>query len=154
MGLGGGEKRSYLPVTATTFSHWFVYFLVFSMGASLGSFLNLVCYRLPIIRRGQTESGKPITLSYPPSRCGHCYVRIRWHDNLPIIGWLKRWGHCASCGASFSIRHAVWEVIAGLAFLCPIVVAGFAPITLALGGLMTLSLYGPTLLSIFYRNRR
>ncbi len=52
--------------------------LTFALGAVIGSFLNVVVYRLPL----------GMNLIHPGSRCPACGHAIRWHDNVPILGWL------------------------------------------------------------------
>jgi leader peptidase (prepilin peptidase)/N-methyltransferase len=80
--------------------------LVFVLGAAVGSFINVCVYRLPYER----------SLFWPGSRCGRCYQRIRWYDNLPLVSyWLLR-GRCRVCGAPFSIRYFLVELCTGLGF--------------------------------------
>lgn len=75
-------------------------------GAVIGSFLNVVAYRLP-----RSES-----LISPGSRCPACGVPISPYDNLPVIGWLLLRGRCRSCHAPISPRYPLVEAItAGLA---------------------------------------
>jgi leader peptidase (prepilin peptidase)/N-methyltransferase len=82
------------------------YLLVFLLGASVGSFINVAVYRLPYEK----------SLLWPGSRCGHCYQPIRWYDNLPLVSywWLR--GRCRSCGAKFSVRYFLVELFVGLVF--------------------------------------
>ena len=80
------------------------------MGALIGSFLNVVAYRLP-----RKES-----LVSPGSRCPECGTPIKpWH-NIPVFGWLMLRGKCASCGARISPRYPIVE--AATAALCAAVV--------------------------------
>jgi len=76
----------------------------FVTGSVLGSFLNVVIYRVP---RG-------LSLVHPPSRCPVCLHPIRWHDNVPILGWFLLRGRCRDCGARIAIRYPVVEALAGL----------------------------------------
>lgn len=73
------------------------------VGAAIGSFLNVVAYRLP---RG-------LNLSRPRSRCPACGRSIRWHDNVPILGWLMLRGRCRDCGVAIAPRYPIVEAIAG-----------------------------------------
>ena len=77
---------------------------VFAFGAVVGSFLNVVVYRLPreisIWRR-------------PPSSCPKCQTPIRWYDNLPLLSWLVLRGRCRSCRAPISIRYPLVELASG-----------------------------------------
>lgn len=68
-------------------------------GAFVGSFLNVCVHRLP-----RNES-----VVHPPSRCYACGARVRWYDNIPVLGWLVLGGKCRWCGSSFSIRYLVVE---------------------------------------------
>lgn len=77
---------------------WFV------LGAVVGSFLNVVIYRLP-----RRES-----LIWPGSHCPKCGHLIRWYDNLPILSWLLLRGRCRDCGTVISIRYPIIEVLAAL----------------------------------------
>jgi leader peptidase (prepilin peptidase)/N-methyltransferase len=81
--------------------------LVVILGACIGSFLNVVIWRLP---RGES-------LSYPPSHCPKCNGRIRPWENLPVISWLMLRGRCSRCGLPISIRYPVIEAVTALLFL-------------------------------------
>ena len=74
------------------------------IGAAIGSFLNVVIYRLP-----RRES-----LIHPPSRCPHCGHAIRWRDNLPVAGWLLLGGRCRDCRSAISPRYPALEALMGL----------------------------------------
>lgn len=78
--------------------------LVFALGASVGSFLNVVIYRLP--------HGK--SLVRPSSHCPSCEAPIRiWH-NVPVLGWLMLRGRCADCDVAISGRYPLVELVAGV----------------------------------------
>ncbi len=55
-------------------------------------------------------------LATPRSRCPHCGHQLRWHENLPLVGWLRLGGKCAACKAPISARYPVIELVTGLAF--------------------------------------
>ncbi len=74
-------------------------------GCFVGSFLNVVVHRLP-----RNES-----IVHPPSRCYACGTQVRWHDNLPVVGWLILRGRCRHCQAPFSFRYPLIEAACGLA---------------------------------------
>ena len=78
--------------------------------ACIGSFLNVVIYRLP---RGQS-------LATPPSRCPKCGYRLKWYDNIPVLGWLLLGGRCRECKNKISIQYPIVELIT--AVLCVIIV--------------------------------
>jgi leader peptidase (prepilin peptidase)/N-methyltransferase len=76
------------------------------LGAIIGSFLNVVVYRLP---RGES-------LSVPASHCPSCETPIKPYDNVPVLAWLWLRGRCRSCGEPISARYPLVE--AGTAVLC------------------------------------
>ena len=78
------------------------WFLVF--GAIVGSFLNVVIYRVPLRR----------SIVSPGSACPGCGASIRWYDNIPILSWLALKGWCCACKTSISIRYPLVELGAGL----------------------------------------
>jgi leader peptidase (prepilin peptidase)/N-methyltransferase len=85
-----------------------LYFYAVSLllGVVLGSFLNVVIYRLP---RSQS-------LVRPGSRCPSCGTPIRWYDNIPVISWLVLRGRCRACEVRIPIRYPLVEAITGIAF--------------------------------------
>ncbi len=89
----------------TQVGHWGFVALAFALGGTLGSFLNVVAYRLP----------QHMSLSWPGSHCPACGKPIRWHDNVPIFGWLRLGGKCRDCGASISPRYPTVEALVAAA---------------------------------------
>lgn len=83
--------------------NWFVVLWTFFFGACLGSFLNVVAYRIP---NGLTLLGS--------SRCPFCFVPIQSKHNVPIIGWFALRGRCAACRLPIASRYFIVEIIAGL----------------------------------------
>lgn len=80
---------------------------VLLLGGIVGSFLNVVVYRLP---RG-------MSLVRPASRCPHCETPIRpWH-NVPVVGWLWLRGRCHACGQAIAGRYPLVELASALGFL-------------------------------------
>lgn len=73
-------------------------------GAAVGSFLNVVIWRLP-----REES-----LSRPGSHCPSCGAPIRWRDNIPVLSWLLLRGRCRSCRGRISIRYPLIELLTAL----------------------------------------
>lgn len=80
---------------------------LFLQGACLGSFANVIIYRLP--------EGKSIVS--PGSHCGACGKPVRWYFNIPILAWFLLRGRCAECGAKFSPRYALVELLTASLFL-------------------------------------
>ena len=75
-------------------------------GLLIGSFLNVVIYRLP----------KGESLSRPPSSCPSCGAGIKPYDNVPVVSWLILRGRCRNCGAGISARYPAVELLTGVAF--------------------------------------
>ena len=82
-------------------------FLFFGLGAAVGSFLNVVVYRMPL----------GISLVFQRSRCPGCGTQIAGRDNMPILGWLMLGGRCRACQAAISLRYPTIEMIVGAFFL-------------------------------------
>jgi len=80
---------------------------VFAFGACVGSFLNVVVWRLP---RGES-------LVHPPSRCPKCGHKLAWFDNIPVLGWLLLRGKCRYCSNSISARYPIVEFMTGALFV-------------------------------------
>jgi len=80
---------------------------VFVAGCAVGSFLNVVRYRLP--RKKGFVRGR--------SECPACGARIAWYDNIPVASFLVLGGRCRSCGAAISWEYLITEVAAGLSFV-------------------------------------
>lgn len=109
-------------------SHSIDLILIGIFGMLVGSFLNVVIYRLPKMLEKQwaaecaSLSGKelptaePFNLMVPRSRCPQCNHQIRWYENMPVISFLLLRGRCSSCGASIGWRYPLIELACGLAF--------------------------------------
>ena len=76
-------------------------------GLCIGSFLNVVIYRLPL---GQS-------LATPPSRCRKCGYSLRWFDNIPLLSWVFLRGRCRKCGINVSWQYPVVELVTGVLFV-------------------------------------
>lgn len=96
------------------------YLIIFIFGASIGSFLNVVVYRLPA----------KISLIHPPSRCPKCFHPLGKTENVPILGWLWLKGKCRWCKTPISARYPFIETITGLLFLLIFSYFGLTFITL------------------------
>ena len=68
-------------------------------GALIGSFLNVVAYRVPL----------KLSIVSPPSACPHCATRIRGYDNIPVMSWMVLRGKCRDCRAPISARYPLVE---------------------------------------------
>jgi leader peptidase (prepilin peptidase)/N-methyltransferase len=84
---------------------WFVF--IFAFGCCIGSFLNVVVYRLP----------RDKSLISPPSSCPACDKHIRFYDNVPLVSWLLLGRKCRYCKTPISPRYFLVELLTGLVFL-------------------------------------
>lgn len=80
-----------------------IIFLIF--GLILGSFLNVVVYRLNL---SETIMGR--------SHCPRCKKKIRWHDNIPVLSFLALGAKCRDCGGRISWKYPVLEILTGIVF--------------------------------------
>lgn len=81
--------------------------IVALLGLAIGSFLNVVIYRLPA----------GLSIVRPPSHCPACDAPIRARHNVPVLGWLMLRGRCADCGAPISPRYPLVELGTGVLFV-------------------------------------
>jgi leader peptidase (prepilin peptidase) / N-methyltransferase len=98
------------------------------LGLMVGSFLNVVIHRLPIMMerdwaaqcaelRGESPPVcEPLSLARPRSRCPQCGHSITALENIPVISWLLLRGRCKACAAPISLRYPLIEALTGLLF--------------------------------------
>jgi len=86
-----------LPIALTVFA---------AFGAVVGSFLNVVIYRLPL--------GKSVV--WPASGGPHCSRGLSWYENIPVLSWLALRGRCRTCGGSIHIRYPLVELLTAAMF--------------------------------------
>jgi len=115
------------------------------LGLCVGSFLNVVIYRLPLMLHRQWEGEarhilegespaaalEPFNLVVPRSRCPHCERQIRAWENIPLVSWLLLRGKCAGCGAPIAWRYPVVELLTGFLTLAMLSLFGFTWLGLA-----------------------
>ena len=94
--------------------------IVFALGASIGSFINVVVYRLPA----------GLSILWPPSRCPHCLNQLKPYDNLPVLGWLLLKGRCRYCKSKISIRYPVVEAVTAILFVLVFWIFKFSLLTI------------------------
>lgn len=75
-------------------------------GLIVGSFLNVVIYRLP----------QGVSVVWPGSACGSCKRPLRWFENIPVVSWVVLGGRCARCKASISAQYPIVEAVTGVLF--------------------------------------
>ncbi len=100
------------------------------LGMFIGSFLNVVIYRLPKMLEAQwaaechqlTHPDQVLpeqprfNLMMPRSRCPHCGHQIRWYENIPVLSYLVLGGKCSNCKAKISMRYPAIELLTGVLF--------------------------------------
>ncbi len=87
---------------------WIFAVFAFVLGATVGSFLNVCIYRMPI----------DLSVNEPKrSFCPLCQHQIPWHQNLPLLSWVFLRGRCANCGARIAFRYFAVELLTALLFL-------------------------------------
>jgi leader peptidase (prepilin peptidase)/N-methyltransferase len=82
---------------------WPVLAVALVFGTCVGSFLNVLVWRLP----------RNLDVVRSPSRCPHCGTMLAWHENLPVIGWLRLRGRCRHCGTPIPVRYLLMELAVG-----------------------------------------
>lgn len=97
-------------------------------GLLIGSFLNVVIYRLPKIMERQWTAecaelagkepapAETFNLVVPRSRCQKCGHQIRWYENIPVLSYLFLRGKCSACGTAIGLRYPLVELATGTLF--------------------------------------
>ena len=80
--------------------------IVFIFGAMIGSFLNVVIYRIP----------KNESIAFPASKCQNCQTPLKWYHNIPIFSWLFLGGKCAFCKDPIAKQYPIVEFLTGIIF--------------------------------------
>jgi leader peptidase (prepilin peptidase) / N-methyltransferase len=109
-------------------------------GLIIGSFLNVVAYRLP---RGES-------LVHPRSRCPHCETQLHAIDNVPVLSWVFLRGRCRYCGAPISARYPLVELTTG-ALYAAVVASQDDAVRIVLGLLLVTALMPITLIDFDHR---
>jgi leader peptidase (prepilin peptidase) / N-methyltransferase len=109
-------------------------------GLVVGSFLNVVAYRLP-----REES-----LTHPRSRCPSCATQLRAVDNIPVLSWLALRGRCHHCGAPISARYPLVEASTGVLYAAVVATQDDA-VRIVLGLLLVTALVPITLIDLDQR---
>ncbi|MBI3345802.1 MAG: prepilin peptidase [Burkholderiales bacterium] len=144
-----------MSLVSPEWAMWLSPWVLGLLGLCIGSFLNVVIYRLPLmlerewlsdtaeflqdkamLKRGlgaadkrvneiagfaeglgaESEARPSLSLSRPRSRCPHCGHVLAWHENLPVIGWLRLRGRCSACKAPFGARYPIVEAATAALF--------------------------------------
>lgn len=101
------ERMSFIEEAGFCCGEAMVTACFFALGANIGSFLNVVVWRMPL----------GISIVHGDSRCPVCSTKIASRDNVPIFGWLGLGGQCRACGTEISARYPIVEAITGAVFL-------------------------------------
>ena len=101
------------------------------LGLLVGSFLNVLIYRMPLMLETQwkadcaqmsghaVQATEVFNLMVPRSRCPHCAHQLRWHENIPLISFAFLAGKCSACRSAIPLRYPMVELATGgLFFLC------------------------------------
>lgn len=100
----------------------FILLIAFCLGAILGSFGNVLIYRIP----------KDKSIVSPRSCCPKCQTGISWYDNIPIFSWLILRGRCRVCGSAIPVRYLMVEIFIGFLFALTVNSFGISWTTLEL----------------------
>ena len=84
-----------------------IYFQVFIAGLCIGSFLNVIIYRLP----------NDLSIIKPRSFCPKCNTQLTWRENIPFISWFIQGGKCKTCKTTISFRYPLIELLTGFLFI-------------------------------------
>ena len=141
---------SNLELLATT--PWLLYSTVLILGLLVGSFLNVVAYRLPIMMQrewranaeyvlnldkqaAQDDTTKPtepaFNLMWPGSQCPQCAQKIVAWQNIPVLSFLLLKGRCYHCKTLISKRYPLVEAVSGVLSLAVAIHFGWSPVTIA-----------------------
>ncbi len=96
---------------------YFAYGFVFVLGAAIGSFLNVVIYRVP----------NELSVVMPNSACPNCKSAIKPYDNIPVLSWLILGGKCRNCKQPIAWRYPAVELLTALVFMLVYWQIGFTP---------------------------
>jgi leader peptidase (prepilin peptidase) / N-methyltransferase len=111
------------------------------LGLAIGSFLNVVAWRLP---RGES-------LASPRSRCPSCEAPIRPYDNVPVLSWLLLRGRCRECGVAIAARYPVVEAATAVLYAAVVAAKWGDPAAIALGLALVTVLVPVTLIDLEHR---
>ena len=110
------------------FSEEYLLISILIMGLIIGSFLNTIIYRLPIIN-GLVETRskfKKFNLVAPRSHCDNCSYRIPFYLNIPVVSYIALKGKCFNCGHKIPSQYPLVEILTGVMFAWLFVFFGFS----------------------------
>lgn len=129
-----------------------LYVCVAILGLIIGSFLNVVIYRLPLMIKkdweiecqqylSEKKQGKKtvinkgkvsFNLCTPVSHCPHCHTPLKWRDNIPLLSWIILKGKCRNCRHPISLRYPFVEILSALTSLTVVFCFGYSIYSLCL----------------------
>lgn len=142
---------------------WLLEALVLLVGLCVGSFLNVLIYRLPVMMETEfrnecyllleqdnptAEPDRKFNIAFPNSHCPHCKHEIRAWENIPVLSWLMLRGRCSNCDSPISLRYPSIELACGLLSLLLAMQFGTASIGLLGALLLTWALIALTMIDI------
>ena len=94
--------------------YYYIVFLIFScaVGLCVGSFLNVVIYRVP----------NHMSVAFPASHCPKCKYKLKWYDNIPVLSYIMLGGKCRSCKSHISFRYTTVEILNMLMWLACVLI--------------------------------
>ncbi len=96
------------------------------LGLAVGSFLNVVIYRLPIMLERDDSDGQRFDLAKPDSACPRCGHKIAWYENIPVLSYVALQGKCSGCALPISIRYPLIELLTGCLWTWVAIKFGFS----------------------------
>ena len=99
------------------------------LGLCVGSFLNVVIYRLPLMLTGAQPDN--FNLCLPHSHCPKCQTQLKWRDNIPLLSWVWLQGQCNYCQITIPVRYPLVEVMTMLVTLLIAAIIPFGSTLLA-----------------------
>ncbi|WP_231129286.1 prepilin peptidase [Alteromonas mediterranea] len=96
------------------------------LGLAVGSFLNVVIYRLPIMLERDENDSERFDLAKPDSACPRCGHQIAWYENIPVLSYLALKAKCRGCALPISIRYPLIELLTGCLWAWVAIKFGFS----------------------------
>ena len=96
---------------------WFIGLLSFILGACIGSFLDVIIYRIPI-GPAKRAAGLAFNINTPRSHCPVCQHQLRWYENIPLLSWTIQRAKCKSCRTTIPIQYPGVELAVAVISTC------------------------------------
>lgn len=99
-----------LSQTAAFLPFWLTCTLAFVLGACVGSFLNVIIYRIPI-GPSKRAQGMAFNINTPRSHCPICKHQLAWYENIPLVSWIVQAAKCKNCKITIPARYPAIELL-------------------------------------------